>query len=238
MARISNKRSKSSSTASRVVDPIASKSHAHTVFIPLLVLTFLVWIVYRSVFAFPVWFDESIGKALFFGIPVWLYINMTGSRTIVDTLASPKMRSGLLLGVAFGGVMGFAAAIFSLLKNGSTVQAVDLFNSTQFWWEFILAIMTAFWETLLFYSWVFVVLQEKYRNWSLLKQLVVVAGIFVVFHIPNALLRFNLNSLMTFSILMFLFAIGQGLLFVYRRNAYALIMSHAIWGMVLLVHLR
>lgn len=237
LSKKSSKPSRVSKAFARTVRPATSGNvSAHMVFWPLVVLVFLVWIVYRSVFNFPVWFDESIGKALFFGLPVWLYISMTGTRSIADTLAVKHIKPGLLLGIAVGGVLGFAATIFSIWKSGSGVQPADLFSSSQFWWEFWLGMMTAFWETLLFYSWIFVVLQEKMKRWSILHLLVVTASIFTLFHIPNAVARFDLDSLLSFVFLMFLFALGQGLLFLYRRNAYALIISHAIWGMVLLLH--
>lgn len=213
-------------------------SGKHQAFWPLVILTFLVWFVYRAVFNFPVWFDESIGKALFFGLPVWLYISVNGTQSIVDTLAVSKFKSGLLLGIAVGGILGFASTLFAAFagQGVTSVQPVALFSSPLFWGEFILAIMTAFWETLLFFSWILVVLQEKMRSWSLIKQLLVVASIFTLFHLPNAVLRFELMNLLPFAFLMFLFALGQGLLFMYRRNAYALILSQALWGMVLLLH--
>lgn len=231
-------RSRVSSASATTVTNSSSMRAKHQAFWPLVILTFLVWFVYRAVFNFPVWFDESIGKALFFGLPVWLYISITGSQSIVDTLSVSKFKSGLLLGIAVGGLLGFASTLFALVAgNGvASVQPAALFSSPLFWGEFILAIMTGFWETILFFSWMLVVIQEKMRNWSLAKQLVVISGIFTLFHLPNALVRFDLATLLPFAFLMFLFAIGQAMLFMYRRNAYALILSQALWGMVLLLH--
>ena len=37
-------------------------------FLPILLLTFLLWLFYRSIFHFPVWFDESLGKLIFFAL--------------------------------------------------------------------------------------------------------------------------------------------------------------------------
>jgi len=246
MTRTANKRLILSLKSSRLArNSFRTSTHSrvttdlqHQAFWPLVGLTFLVWIVYRSVFNFPVWFDESIGKALFFGIPVWLYISITGLRAIPDTFAVSKFKSGILLGIAVGGILSFAATIFTFYKGGVTVQIqpVALYSSPEFWGQFLLAMMTAFWETLFFFSWIMVVIQEKMKDWPLAKQLVAVAGIFTIFHIPNALLRFDMQNLASFTFLMFVFALGQGLLFVYRRNAYALIFSHALWGMVLLLH--
>ncbi len=209
---------------------------AHTLFMPLVVVCLLLWVAYRGLFHFEVWFDELIGKALFFGLPVWLYIHLSGSRAIPDTFSVNKLHSGLLTGVAVGGLFGFAASLLGIWQAGG-VQSAQVFASDTFWWEFLLALLTAFWETVFFFSWIMVAVQEKYSTWSLLKQVLLVAGIFLVFHLPNTFLRFSGTAVVMQAILMFLFALGQALLFARHRNGYALVVSHAIWGMVLLVHL-
>lgn len=213
-------------------------ANSHIVFFPLLAVCLLVWLIYRLVFQFPVWFDETIGKALFFGLPVWLYITMTGQQEIADTFAPNKIRPGLLLGVAAGGIYGFAVSILSIFRSGATVAPAPLFSSPDFWGEFILAMLTGFWETLFFYGWVMVVVQTKFKHWDGLKQLMLVSLIFLVFHLPNIVLRTGWGSLASFGPLLFLFALGQALLFWRDRNGYALVMSQAIWGLALLVHLR
>ena len=109
-------------------------------------------------------------------------------------------------------------------------------GSEKFWQEFILALFTAFWETLLFYSFIMTVIQEKYPKWSLLKQALLTAGIFLLFYIPNTFMRFDPMVAVGQLLLLFLFALGQAFLFHSKHNAYALVLSHAIWGMVLLTH--
>lgn len=209
---------------------------SHIVFYPILVLTLLLWILYRQLFTFPIWFDEVLGKAIFFGLPVWLYITVAGSQSITDSLAPRKFQTGLLLGLALGGVFGFTTSLIAIFSGSGQVETAYLFSSQRFWVEFILALFTAFWETILFFSFVLTVLQEKYRHWTDWQQVFLNAGIFLLFHLPNILLRFSGSAILVQLILLFLFAVGQGFLFVGRRNAYALILSHAIWGMVLLTH--
>lgn len=208
----------------------------HVAFIPLLIIMGIIWFIYRAVFSFPVWFDESLGKALFFGLPVWLYVTLSGSRSIPETFSVGKIRQGLLMGIAFGGIFGFVASIVTLLQSGAQIQAVELFDSPLFWGEFLLALMTGFWETLFFFSWIMVVWQEKFTRQSLLTQVLAVAAIFVVFHIPNAFLRLEPFGAVRLLILLFLFALGQALVFSRWRNGYTLAISQAIWGMVLLIH--
>lgn len=212
------------------------RTPSHIAFFPLVFLTLIMWFIYRSLFTFPVWFDESIGKALFFGLPVWLYILISNLKGISDSFALFKIKRGLMLGIAVGGVFGFIASLLSLVQSGGQVQAAMLFVSDQFWWEFLLALLTAFWETMFFYSLVMVVIQDKFRDWSLLKQILLVAGIFLLFHLPNTVLRFGGVAVAYQLILLFFFAVGQGFLFASEKNAYSLVLSHAIWGMVLLIH--
>lgn len=209
---------------------------SHLLFFPLVMLSLILWYLYRALFAFPVWFDESLGKAVFFGLPVWLYISVMGRGLIEKTFAPAKLQRGLLLGLAVGGVFGFVTALLALIKSGGSLQAVPLFISNKFWYEFGLAIFTGFWETLFFFSFIGSVILQKYAKAGLFKQLMLMTAIFVVFHAPNAFLRFNPASALAMLFLLVLFSLGQGLLFVGRRNGYALVLSHAIWGMALLVY--
>ncbi|MDQ3008591.1 MAG: hypothetical protein M3Q81_03270 [bacterium] len=209
---------------------------AHVAFIPLLAVCFIFWVIYRLIFTFPVAFDETIGKALFFGLPVWLYVSMTGSRIIPDTFDLIKLRRGLLLGIAFGGIFGFASVLLKLWQGDQVVVAAPLFTAPLFWGEFILAIMTGFWETLFFFSWIYTVIDQKWFKWPLLQKVVLCAGIFVLFHLPNTVLRLEGSMGLAQLLLLFLFAMGQALLFHQHRNGYALVLSHAIWGLILLLH--
>lgn len=205
-------------------------------FIPIVGLVLFFWFSYRSLFSFPVWFDESIGKAIFFGLPVWLFVVMTGARQIVETLEWSRFKKGLWLGVAIGGVFGFAGAILAAWQKGGAIQPAQLFAADGFWFEFGLAVLTAFWETLFFFSFIQSIIQGRLKSWGWLNQAILTAVIFLVFHIPNAILRFNGVAIGQQLLLLFFFGLGQALLFTREKNAYALILSHAIWGMVLLVH--
>lgn len=206
------------------------------VFFPLATLTLIMWYLYRALFKFPVWFDETIGKAIFFGLPVWLYISISDDNDIADTFSSSKLKVGLLLGITVGGVFGFVFSLLAIIQGGAVVEAVSLFDSPKFWYEFALALFTSFWETLLFFSFMMTVIRKKFKDWSMLAHIVLVAMIFVVFHIPNTILRFDPTLVLAELFVLMLFAVGQGFLFYTTRNSYALIISQAIWGMVLLVN--
>lgn len=209
---------------------------AHLVFFPMVVLILVLWILYRALFNFPVWFDETIGKALFFGFPVWLFITMTGHKGIDAAFSPSRFQPGMLLGLAFGGVYGFVTAISTVLLQNRTLEAAALFNSSQFWNEFTLAMLTGFWESLLFFAFFMTVIMEKYAHWSLLKQVLLTAFLFVIFHIPSLLNSFDILTVLGMTVVLTLFAVGQAYVYAGWRNGYALLLSHAIWGMVLLIY--
>lgn len=218
------------STATRINDD-------RTLFFFILGLTFLLWWIYRLALpAFPVWFDETIGKALFFGLPVWFYLTATQDRLVWKTFAWDKFEPGFLMGVAFGGLYGFITSILFVLMSGGGVQPVQLFASPQFWNEFMLALFTGFWETLLFFAVTQTMIEKFFPHWSLHKQVLVVTLIFVAFHLPNMILRADLLAIFWQLLLLACFAAGQSLIFSQTKNSYTLILSQAFWGMVLLAH--
>ncbi|HPS40429.1 MAG TPA: hypothetical protein PLQ50_00270 [Candidatus Woesebacteria bacterium] len=208
----------------------------HEVFLPILFLTFFLWLLYRRIFHFSVLFDESIGKLVFFALPVLIYVSISGSKEILATFSLKKIKSGLLLGLAFGGIFGFIGALIGTLGRGGQVSLVPYYFTDWFWQEMFLALLTGFWETLFFYSFVMVVIDEKFQHFSLLKKINLVAIIYLLFHLPNIFNRFTSTEVFLQILLIFAFACGQALLFYKRRNAYVLVLVQAIWGMVLLLH--
>lgn len=208
----------------------------HVLFFPVLLVAVIAWYAYRWLFSFPVWFDETLGKAFFFGLPVWFYTVVSKRKDVLQPLRFSIFQQGLLLGVALGGLYGFITSTMSLLQSGGVVESAQLFQSTQFWYEFALALFTGFWETLFFYCFVAMVVFDKYKKVSLIWQMAVIVIIFLIFHLPNAFLRFSPALVMSQILLLFLFSLGQALVFYRWRNAYALMLSHAIWGLVLLFH--
>jgi hypothetical protein len=230
-----SKRKKTSKKFKNAISPSKARVLTHKTFAPMVLITIVLWFLYRSLFAFPVWFDETIGKAVFFGMPVWAYISITGFRPIIDSFRLDKIRPGMLQGLAIGGIFGFITLFIRLLQGNSSLQSVMIFVDNNFWWEMLLAFFTAFWESLFFFSFVMSVVQDRFVRWSLAKKVTLVTTIFMLFHIPNTFLRFELISVLPILLLLTLFAIGQGLLYANKQNGYLLVMTHTIWGMALLV---
>jgi len=212
-----------------------SLPHGRLLF-PLMALTLILWVLYRSLFNFSVLFDESIGKAVFFALPVVFYLAITNDKKVLASFAGRKIKSGLLLGIAVGGLFGFVFALLAFLRQKLDFSAPAAYLQPWFWRELTLALLTSFWETLFFFSFFFTVLMNNYRRWSLAKQVLVAAFVFLLFHLPNIFLKFTLKQVLVQALLLFAFALGQALFFSQRRNAYAAILIQAIWGMVLLVY--
>lgn len=200
------------------------------------ILTTVLWFLYRFIFFQPVWFDELISKAIFFGGPVWLFTVMFGNKELFKALHPNRLYSGLTLGVGIGGLFGFVAVIAAAAQPSLQVESALLFSSQTFWYEFGLALLTGWWESLLFFGLVLAGLLQLYRKWPPFKSITITASIFVLLHIPAGLKLVDSAQLTLFILLNFLFAIGQGLVFYRWRNLYALTLIHAIWGMVLLMH--
>lgn len=217
-------------------------THQHRYFLHLVVILFFIWSLYRILFVgIPVVIDETIAKIIFFALPAALYIVLTQAPLLYDELHSRKLFPGIFLGLAFGGLFGFVGT-FATLSSKSHVLIAPLFISPIFWWQFFLALLTGFWESVFFFGWIFATIEQAFPRWSLLKISMVNTCIFVLFHIPNMLIQFNVHWGVSFPyffisqvFLLSSFAVGQGLLFYRYRNIYLITMTHAIWGMVLLV---
>ncbi len=218
-------------------EKISKSNHSsQQLFLALILISLVLWILYRSLFDFPVIFDETLGKALFFGLPIWIYLSSTNQTEIIKTLSLSKLKIGLLKGLAIGGLFGFVGVLLSLLIKSTHVVQVTLFGSNQFWWEFFLALLTAFWESIFFFGFIQTALNNEYDQLESYQVVLLSAFIFLLFHVPNSVLRYQGVMVGQQICLMSLFALGQSVLFYSLSNTYSLILIHAIWGMVLLIH--
>lgn len=228
---------KNTKTSTKNTSKNVQNTAQFALFIPIVLLVLIGWFLYRSLFNLPVWFDEIIGKAFFFGLPVIIFANITSFSGIAESIRPSKFKIGLLQGLAFGGMFGFAGAVASVLSKSGVVIPVPFFSSEVFWSEFGLAVFTGFWESLFFYGFIMSMIQLGWSHWTVVKQVLVTGLIFAIFHVPNVLLQTqDMASVLGYSLLVLAFGIGQAFLFSRDKNLYTLIVVHAIWGMTLLVH--
>lgn len=198
----------------------------------------LVWVAYRALVRAPVWFDESIAKAVVFGLPAFWVASR--SRFIAQNigLEPNKMMAGLNLGTAIGGLYGFAAILTQVL-SGREVTPGAFFLTGDFWYMAGLALLTAWWETLFFFGLPMQYLRSVagwISDWWIGAFVVI---FFLLFHAP---LRFFVTGgspqFLAQMAVLGLFVIGQFVVYSRTRNLYALVLSHFFWGLVIEVYSR
>lgn len=212
------------------------RSNPQIVFVSLVLLSLILWIFYRLIFDFPVIFDETIGKAVFFGLPILIYVNVNRDKNVAKTIGLNKIFPGLLRGLAFGGLFGFFAIIVALIRSGHDLVAAPLFVADQFWWESLLALLTAFWESLFFFGFMQTILGTVFKKIKPIEQIFIISILFLLFHLPNIALRFAGFDASFLILLIYLFGLGQAIIFSKEKNVYTLIMTQAIWGLALMIH--
>jgi hypothetical protein len=229
-------------TFSTTFDSMTPASH-RKVFQQLYTFTFFmltllfVWIGYRSFLpGLPVWFDEGVAKALIFGVPVVWFASQ--SRFIANELGlnQEDLFPGLFLGIAVGGLYGFAG-LFIQVAAGQEVIAGSLFASSGFWWMAFLGMLTAWWESLFFFG-LPIQYVRSIAPWfseSLLGVGVIL--LFLVFHAPLRLIITGWQPGFLIQMgLLALFALGQYLFYLKTKNMYALVLSHLLWGLVIEIY--
>lgn len=200
----------------------------------LLALAFVSLVVYRAFFNLPVWFDEVVAKAMIFGLPFLAYVLISRKSVASFGMEPRKFWLGAYLGLALGGSFGFVALLASAVKTGGQVLIPNLFFASDFWWTFFLALATAWWESLFFYGFVLnVLLVIKKSEW---RAAILSTAIFIVFHAPILVLRGSLTGAVVPLLLLSLFAFGQAVIYLRFRSLIAMVVSHAFWGMALLVY--
>jgi len=220
----------------RRIRPSETVSHRpnQLVFWSLVSASFIALVCYRAYFLLPVWFDEIVAKSVIFGLPFLLFV-LFSKRSVASFGLDPrKFWLGAYLGLALGGSFGFVAMLASALKTGGQILIPNLFFASDFWWTFFLALATAWWESLFFYGFILnVFLAQKKNEWQAALMATVV---FVVFHAPVLLLRGSLAGAFVPLMLLSLFALGQAIIYIRFRSLIAMVVSHAFWGMALLVY--
>lgn len=199
----------------------------------LIIASFLALLLYRLAVQLPVWFDEIVTKSVLFGLPTVLFAmkyNLSSAKLGFERI---RFWLGAFNGLAVGGLFGFLAMAAGSLKKGA-VFVPYIFSTPRFWSEFSLAFATAWWESLFFYSFVLVALERRLKNeWS---SAIGATLIFLLFHAPVLVLRVGAARSVPLLGLLALFSFGQAIIFFRTRSLASCVISHAFWGMALLVY--
>jgi hypothetical protein len=128
---------------------------------------------------------------------------------------------GIVFGISFGGVH---------------VEPALLFSSSAFWFQFFLAMMTAWWESVFFFGFIMHALQDEYK-FSEIVSVIGVVLVFIIFHAPLRIMLAGFSPATVAQLMLLaIFAAGQSILFLRTKSVYAVTISHALWGMVLMVY--
>lgn len=221
-----------SNSLSKTPDKL-SPAKLQVFFVSVVCCSFISLLLYRAFARQPVWFDEIFFKGIIFGGPLWAYMRYSKKSTAFFGLESRQFWSGAFQGLAIGGLFAFVALVSSAVGNGA-VFIPNLFTASRFWSEFGLAFMTAWWESLFFYGLILPILDEQFHNEWISSALTTL--LFVLFHAPVLLLRSGFSGALSPLLLLAFFAFGQAILFLRTRSISSVVVSHAFWGMALLVY--
>ncbi|HSW89462.1 MAG TPA: CPBP family glutamic-type intramembrane protease [Patescibacteria group bacterium] len=198
----------------------------------LILVAFFALTLYRFTTHFPTWFDEVVFKALVFGLPVWKVTRMRRLSHATLGFDVKTFWPGMFTGLAVGGCFGFLALIVA--STGHThFFTPGIFQTAKFWELFGLAFATAWWESLFFFSFVLTFLTRHLKDeWQAVGYM---SLLFVLFHAPLQIVSVGVSASIMPLLLLACFAFGQGVLFLRTKSINAIILSHAFWGMTILV---
>ncbi len=196
----------------------------------------VLWVAYRAFTSFSVWFDEGVAKAILFGLPVFWFAARSKFVAREIGLDANKLIPGVYLGLAIGGLYGFAAILAQVL-GGTEVVGAPFYLTNDFWWLAFLALLTAWWESLFFFG-LPIQFIRSVASWISESVIVVfVVAFFLLFHSPLRIILAGPSPqfLVQMGVLT-LFVIGQYMVYTRTKNMYAIVLSHLFWGLVIQVY--
>ncbi|MCD8527317.1 hypothetical protein LRY65_03855 [Candidatus Woesebacteria bacterium] len=175
-------------------------------------------------------------KSIVFGLPVFWFAARSKFVAREIGLDLNRLVPGMYMGLAIGGLYGFAA-ILSEVLGGTEVAGAAFYLTSDFWWLAFLALLTAWWESLFFFG-LPIQFIRSVASWvseSVIMTFVVV--FFLLFHSPLRIIVTGASPqfLVQMGVLT-LFVIGQYLVYTRTKNMYAIVLSHLFWGLVIQVY--
>lgn len=191
----------------------------------------ILWGFYRVLSPFPVWVEEVVLKGLVFGLPVfWLVFHREkedfSSLGITMKNFYQAVCMGLSLGILFWGIGQLAVYLRSgELSAFTRIQP----TSGEFGAFLLLALVTAWWEELVFTGYILGRLARITQ--SEFSGAVMTAMMFGGLYLPALLLRGNtLSQTLLQLFLLLLLGFSNSVLMLRTGNLIAPILSHAFWG--------
>lgn len=203
----------------------------------LYVYVLLIWGFYRLIFRFPLEVEEVVLKPLVFLVPVFLRIRTDG-KTWAERLNSigitwKNLFAALAFGLSLGVFYLFVGRMGQLFRFGSSAPYGNTSDSPVN--VILLALATAISEEILFVGYF---LPRLHRLWKQeWKVAMMVAVGFAALHVPILVFHYHfpVGLVLGQFLLTFVLGFGNSVLMLRLKNVVAPILSHALWGIAVLL---
>lgn len=217
---------------------LKSKSSSPVITFPKVLLLYagllIVWATFRAFFHYSVWVEEIIIKGIIFSLPLLILPLPSKSPLQALGITTTNFFKSVSLGIGAGIALGLAGVGLSFLRGehlfptlfpGLTSEQVGAF--------IILALITAFWEQLLFSG--YFLAQLKPILTEEIPLVIMVSLMFALIHLPSLVFVQQLSNASIAGNLLILSALGAGCAILRLRtgNLIAPIMAHTLWGITL-----
>lgn len=189
------------------------------------------WGFYRFLSPLPVWVEEVFLKGLVFGVPVfWLVLKKEKGSLASLGIGAKNLFESVYLGLALGVFFWFFGQLANFLRYRGVLSIHEIQpTSPEFGAFLLLALVTAWWEELVFMGYILQRIAKVVSNeW---RAALITSGMFCLMYVPAVLLRGGgVAQLVLQMILMFMVGLGNSILMLRTRNLAAPILAHALWG--------
>ncbi len=192
---------------------------------------FIFWAMYRYFPEPPIWFSELILKPLVWLLPTFWLVKKIEKKPLESLgLTTKNLRKAIYWGIGLGIVFAFEGLLTNILKYKG-LQLVKLeYGLVEFLFIFLISLVTAFSEELVFRGYIFNRLWEIWKKEWLAN--IVSALLFSLIHLPIGIFVLGYTPLVMLAYLFFVFVFGFGSAFVFARsgNLVASILLHVFWS--------
>jgi len=204
--------------------------------IGLYVLALILWGFFRLLSPLPIWIEEVFVKALVLGLPVF-YVTLKKEKSDLSSLGigTKNFFESVYLGLSLGAFFWFFGQISNFIRNKGALTFKEIQpTSSDFGGFLLLALITAWWEELLFMGFILNRLTKVVsEEW---KAVMVTSMMFCLMYIPNMIVKgVSIWQMLLQVILLFSLGLGNSILMLRTKNLIAPILSHALWGAMIYV---
>jgi len=197
---------------------------------------FILWGLYRLLFRFPVWIEETFFKAIVFGLPVFVVLYKTKKKPWSFLgMTTKNLFEAVYLGLGLGLLLGFVGQLGNFIRHqGSLVYSDFGLTASNIGAFLILALITAFWEELLFMGYILnhlvITLKSEWQT------ALITSGLFSMVHLPALVVsQLPTAQIILQLILLITLGIGNSILMLRTKNLAAPILAHALWGTTIFI---